>query len=105
MRLGILGPLLVADDGGGQVFVGAARQRAVLAALLVRANRIVPVGELAEIVWDGVPPRGAVRTVRSYVMRLRQVVGMGVAARIVTREPGYLCQVADDELDVLCFEG
>lgn len=104
VRLGIIGPLFVADDDGQQIRLAAGRQRALLAALLVRANRIVPVDELAELVWDGDPPRGAVRTVRTYAVRLRQSVGPQVAARIETLDPGYLCRVADQELDVLRFE-
>lgn len=70
----------------------------------MKANRIVPVAELADIVWDGTPPPGARPTLRSYVMRLRRAVGPAVAARIQTRDPGYLCQVADDELDMRRFE-
>ena len=104
MRLGILGPLLVVDDTGREIRVTAARQRALLAVLLVRANRTVPVDELTKIVWNGTPPVGAAHTVRSYVMRLRQTVGPAVAARLVTRDPGYLCQVGPDELDALRFE-
>lgn len=91
-------------DAGLYIPVPAARQRILMAALLVRANRIVPTAELAEIVWDGAPPRSAAVTLRSYVMRLRHVVGPEVAARIVTREPGYLCHVAKDELDAAQFE-
>src|SRR5205814_9692309 len=104
VRLGILGPLLVIDDAGAEVAVAAARQRTLLAALLVKANRIVPAAELAEIVWDGTPPPGVGSTLRSYVMRLRHAVGPAVAARIRTGDPGYMCQVADDELDVRRFE-
>lgn len=104
MRLGILGPLLVVDDAGREIRVTSARQRALLAVLLVRANRTVPADELANIVWNGTPPAGAAHTVRSYVMRLRQAVGPTVAARLVTRDPGYLCQVGQDELDALRFE-
>ena len=104
MRLGILGPLSAADDAGREVRVTAARQRTLLAALLVWANRPVQVDELAEVVWDGQPPGGAARTVRSYVMRLRLTVGPEIAARILTRDPGYLCRLAEDELDVLRFE-
>ena len=89
MRLGILGPLLVIDDAGAEVAVAAARQRTLLAALLVKANRIVPAAELAEIVWDGTPPPGVGSTLRSYVMRLRHAVGPAVAARIRTGDPGY----------------
>ena len=104
MKLGILGPLLVVGDDGGEIRVAAARQRMLLASLLVYANRMVPVDELVEIVWNGDPPVAASRTVRSYVMRLRQAVGSRVASRIVTREPGYLCQVDEEELDWLRFE-
>jgi DNA-binding SARP family transcriptional activator/Tfp pilus assembly protein PilF len=103
MRLGILGPLLITDDDG-QITVAAPRQRALLAALLVRANRTVPVQELTELIWDTAPPGGAPRTVRSYVVRLRRVVGPAVATRIVTMDPGYRFEVAEDELDVLRFE-
>jgi DNA-binding SARP family transcriptional activator/tetratricopeptide (TPR) repeat protein len=104
VRLGILGPLLVVGDDGAECAVGAARHRTLLAALLVRANRLVPVAELAEIVWDGAPPAGAVRTLRSYAVRLRRSVGPVVAARIVTHDPGYLCRIGDDELDSLRFD-
>jgi DNA-binding SARP family transcriptional activator/tetratricopeptide (TPR) repeat protein len=104
VRLGVLGPLLVADDTGAQIQVPTGRQRVLLAALLVRANQVVPATELAELVWDGAPPAGAGVTVRSYVMRLRRSVGPQVAARIITRDPGYLCQVTDDEVDLLRFE-
>jgi tetratricopeptide (TPR) repeat protein len=38
------------------------------------------------------------------VARLRQVVGPEVAGRIVTRAPGYVCQAAADEVDLLQFE-
>jgi DNA-binding SARP family transcriptional activator len=103
VRLGILGPLLVVDDAGVEVPM-AVRQRTLLAALLVHANRTVAVEQLAEAVWDGQPPDGAVRTLRTYMVRLRQAVGPGIAARIETRAPGYMVRVGSDELDVLEFE-
>ena len=104
MRLGVLGPLSVADDAGREILVAAARQRALLAVLLVRANRAVSTDELVELVWDGAPPPTGMRTVRSYMARLRHALGPAVAARIVTRDPGYLCRVATDEMDMLHFE-
>ena len=103
MRLGVLGSLLVVDDAGGQVPLPV-RQRTLLAALLVRANQAVPMSELTELVWDGTPPHGATRTLRTYVVRLRRAVGPGVAARIVTKDPGYLVRVEPTELDALQFE-
>ena len=101
----VLGPLLVAGEGGREVPVAAGQLRVLLAALVVRANQVVPVDELAEIVWDGAPPGEAARTVRRYVVRLRRVVGEELAGRIVTRAPGYMCQAAEDEVDLLRFEG
>ena len=103
MRAGVLGPLLVFDDAGSEVSLPV-RLRTLLAALLVHANRAVAVAELGEIVWDGAPPGEAVRTVRSYVVRLRRALGPVVGARVETRAPGYLCRLGEDELDVLRFE-
>jgi DNA-binding SARP family transcriptional activator len=103
MRFGVLGSLLVEDDAGGARAVVGARRRVLLAALLVRANRVVPAGELAEIVWDGAPPAAAA-ALPTQVMRLRRDLGGEAAARIVTREPGYLIMLDDAELDAAQFE-
>lgn len=104
MRFGILGPLLVADETGAEITVTGTRLRVLLAALVVRANKVVSVDELAEAVWEGAPPVEAARTVRRYVARLRAAVGPRAAGRILTRHPGYLCQAAEDEVDLLRFE-
>jgi DNA-binding SARP family transcriptional activator len=64
---------------------------------------VVSFDALAEIAWDGVPPGGARATVRSYVSRLRQRLGCPVGDRIVTRDPGYLIDVGEDECDLLRF--
>ncbi len=104
MQLGILGPLVVADSQGKPAAIAGTRQRILLAALLVRANAVVPADELAEIVWDGAPPGGASQTLRSHVMRLRRATGLGARGRLVTRAPGYMLTAGEDELDVLRFE-
>jgi DNA-binding SARP family transcriptional activator/tetratricopeptide (TPR) repeat protein len=102
MWFGILGPLLV-RDGDVVVEVPAARQRALLAALLLRAGRPVPADVLAEIVWDGMPPPGAQTTLRSYVLRLRRVLGPGAGARVRTRYHAYLVEANAEEVDALRF--
>jgi DNA-binding SARP family transcriptional activator/tetratricopeptide (TPR) repeat protein len=102
MWFGILGPLLV-RDGTSAIAVPAARQRVLLAALLVRPGTAVPADTLAEMMWDGTPPAGAVTTLRSHVMRLRRVLGPAAGARVVTRYPGYLVEAAEDEVDLLRF--
>ncbi len=102
MRFGILGPLLV-HDGDADRAVPSARQRVLLAALLVRAGRAVPADELAELVWDGSPPAGAATTLRTHVLRLRQALGPSAGSRVVTRYRGYLAVASDEELDLLHF--
>lgn len=67
----ILGPLEVLRSGCA-VPLGGPRQRAVLALLLLEANRVVSFDRLAEDVWDGHPPQGSVTTLQSYVFRLRR---------------------------------
>jgi DNA-binding SARP family transcriptional activator/tetratricopeptide (TPR) repeat protein len=101
MWIGLLGSLLVRVDGAA-VAVPAARQRALLAVLAVRAGELVSTDELAETVWDGMPPDRAVATIRNYVKRLRFRLG-SAGGQIVSCRPGYRLEVAEDELDLLVF--
>lgn len=101
--LAVIGPLLV-RDGDRQIAIAAGKQRVVLAALAVRANRPVPLDELADIVWDGCPPTSATATLRNYVKRVRQALGPDTADRIVSQSGGYLIRLDDDESDLTRFE-
>ena len=101
MWIGLLGSLQVRVDGAAMA-VPAARQRALLAVLAVRARELVPTDELAEIVWDGMPPDRAAATIRNYVKRLRFRLG-SAGRQIVTCRPGYRLEVAEDELDLRLF--
>src|SRR5215831_3629456 len=103
VEFGLLGPLLIRREAE-EVPIPAARQRVVLAALLFKANQVVPVGELAEALWDEGPPTSARATVRNYVKRLRRALGDVDRLRIATRGDGYLIGVADGELDLARFE-
>ena len=81
---------------------GSGRYSGVLGA--TRAGQVVSFDELAELIWDGAPPACArCNSLRGYVKRLRQILGPGLAGRVVTREPGYLLEVAAGELDLLLF--
>ena len=102
MWLAVLGPLHIGTEDA-EIAVPAAKQRAVLAALLVRANQVVSFGELAENVWDGAPPPTARVTLRNYVKCLRRLLGPADGTRIITRDPGYLLRVREDEADLLRF--
>ena len=99
----LLGPLVV-RCGGVVLPVPRGRQRAVLAVLLLNADRVVSVGEIGETLWGPTPLPSASATVRNYVKRLRRVLGDTDQARIVTRSPGYVIRVDPGELDVARFE-
>ena len=103
MEFGVLGPLLV-RDGDIEISVTSPRQRALMAALLLRAGSPVSCEALANAVWDS-PRAGTRSTLHSYLTRLRQALGADVSARIRTRGSSYLIEVGDDEFDVLRLGG
>jgi DNA-binding SARP family transcriptional activator len=98
----LLGPLLVRHRGT-IIPVAAGKQRVLLAALLLNAGRLVAVDELAEILWESVPPRSAHASLRNYVMRLRKSLADSGLSRISTQPDGYLISVEAGELDVERF--
>lgn len=103
MEFCLLGPLLV-RAGGVVMPVRPGKQRALLAALLLDANRIVSVDELTETLWGSMPPPSARVTIQNYVKRLRHALGEAGGARISTQPRGYRIAVNPGELDILRFE-
>jgi predicted ATPase/DNA-binding SARP family transcriptional activator len=96
----LLGPV-EAIAGGRVLQLGGRTQRALLALLLVEQGRTVSVDRLAEALWHGRPPPAAAKTLRSYISRLRTVLG---GERLVARPPGYALEVSPDRIDVNRFE-
>lgn len=82
--------------------IGSGKQRAVLAALLLHANHVVMIDELAELVWPD-PPPSARATLQNYVKRLRQALNASAWPLLLTRPSGYLISVEADELDLISF--
>ena len=72
-KFGILGPL-EASRSGYVLPLGGPRQRAVLALLLIEANRVVSMDRLADDVWGGDPPEGWASTLQTYVFHLRRAL-------------------------------
>ncbi|WP_148086167.1 BTAD domain-containing putative transcriptional regulator [Actinocorallia herbida] len=99
----MLGPLEVLRDGV-PVDLGGRRQRALLALLLVRPSAYVAAGDLADELWSGAPPAGAVATLRSYISVLRRELESGQPYRVlVSRAGGYALEAP--ESDALAFTG
>lgn len=76
----------------------------MLAALLLNANRVVPLDELAESLRGPAPPPTARVAVQNHVMRLRKTLPGTGGSRIRTQPPGYVIRVEASELDVTRFE-
>ncbi|MEV4350623.1 NB-ARC domain-containing protein [Actinoplanes sp. NPDC049596] len=103
MTYGILGDLEVRDPGGGEVELPAGRARAVLAVLLLRANRSVPADDLIAAAWGD---RGvshaqlhkAISAVRKTLAAARRPEALKTHNRY-----GYELTVHEDDLDMLLF--
>ena len=101
MQFRLLGPLEVAERDDRSVPLGGAKQRSLLAVLLLHANEVVSTERLIDDLWPDAPPRTAAKSIQVYVSALRKAIGDG---RIVTRSPGYVLRVDPAELDVAGFE-
>ena len=76
-----------------------AKQRAVLALLLLNANRVVSAERLIDDLWGDSPPSTARATLQVYVAGLRKALGSG-GASLRTRAPGYVLELGDGVLDL-----
>src|SRR3954470_7647219 len=100
MEFRVLGPLEV-SSGGAPLDLGGAKQRALLATLLLDANSVVSTERLIDALWEDGRPETAHKALHVHVSALRKVLGKD---RVVTVEPGYLLRVEADELDLAQFE-
>jgi DNA-binding SARP family transcriptional activator len=96
----LLGPLEVVHRGEA-LATGGQRRRALLARLLLDANRTVSVDALVDALWGERVPSTAVKMVHIYVSQLRKVLP---SEALETRPPGYRLQVAPEAVDLLRFE-
>ena len=99
MEFRILGPLEAVEDDAA-IPLGPEKQRALLAVLLLNANRIVSRQRIAEELWD-IAPDTAPKAIQTHVSRLRKVLPEGV---LRTRPPGYVLELVPGQLDLHRFE-
>jgi DNA-binding SARP family transcriptional activator len=97
----LLGPVEFYHDGC-RVDLGHAKQRRVLAVLLVEAGCVVPVGTLIDRVWDHAPPNAALNVLYGYASRLRGILRPH-RVDLIHRTGGYLIDVDPDAVDVHRF--
>jgi DNA-binding SARP family transcriptional activator len=99
----ILGPLEVLA-GPRRLELGGARQRVVLAMLLLGANRAVSVGRLERAIYgEELPPTSRAQAMITVSALRRLLAGHGDDATISSRPQGYVLQIGDGRLDSLQF--
>ncbi|MBB5869272.1 DNA-binding SARP family transcriptional activator [Allocatelliglobosispora scoriae] len=103
LRFEILGPVR-AQQGEREIDLGPGKQRAVLAALLVNANRPVPTAQIVDAVWGEEPPENGANVVQKYIAGLRRVLEPDRSPRtpgglLALTDGGYVLTVAPGCLD------
>ncbi|TDC69442.1 tetratricopeptide repeat protein [Streptomyces hainanensis] len=96
----LLGPLELSV--GGHRAPLTARQRELLAVLLLDANRVVSVDRLADALWGERQPAAPAARIRALVSEVRRAGGP--EGLIVTRPPGYLLRVLPGQTDAQAFD-
>jgi DNA-binding SARP family transcriptional activator len=103
LSLAILGPVEALVDGRA-VGLGGPRQRALLALLVLAANRAVSVDRLAAEIYGEEAPATADAQVQNAISALRRRLGAAGAGAIVTQPPGYMLRVRPEQVDLHRFE-
>jgi DNA-binding SARP family transcriptional activator len=99
LQLGVLGPLQI-SVAGRLVELRRAKQRSLLALLLLNVGEVVSTDRLVEELWAGRPPKTAVGSLQNLVSELRKVLGPDV---LRTRAPGYVLDVDPELVDLRRF--
>ena len=109
MRFLVLGPLEVSEAGGEPLPIAGSKERTILACLIERVGRVVPVDELIEELWGDRPPRNPEKALVSYVSRLRRALQPGRPSDtdpelIFFRGDGYVLEADGHLVDAIRFE-
>ena len=98
--MNLLGPVCVDGADGGEVSIGAAKERSLLAALSLRPGSVVAVDALIDAIWGETAPPSARKTLQTYVSNLRRSLGSDA---IATYPSGYSLTWRPEDTDVGCF--
>jgi DNA-binding SARP family transcriptional activator len=104
----VLGPLEVII-GGRAADVGPPKQRALLALLILNADRVVSADRLIDELWGESPPDGARHALQVHVSNLRKLLepsrAPGESPELLqTRKPGYVLRLTPNQSDAQRFE-
>jgi YVTN family beta-propeller protein len=94
-----------AGVNGHVLDIGGQKQRALLAILLLSANKPVSRDVLVDRLWGQHPPTGAQHTLEVYVSRLRKTLEPAAGCQVVLTRPGaYLLRATGEHIDARRFE-
>jgi predicted ATPase/DNA-binding SARP family transcriptional activator len=102
MEIRILGPLEVAD-GNRLAPLGGAKQRSLLAVLVLHLNEVVTTDRLIDEVWADTAPATATKSVQVYVSALRRSLPAPDPV-LLTRSGGYVLRLDPAAVDARRFE-
>jgi len=101
VRFAVLGPVRAWRDEA-ELDLGHPRQRAVLAALLVREGAQVTLEQLIDGLWGDEVPATSAQVIRSYIYQLRLVLGRDGTGHIRSAGGGYVLEPGP-QLDLARF--
>ena len=106
LQFRLLGPIEVAI-GDRPLALTAAKQKTILALLLLNRGHVVSVDRLVEALWAEQPPATATTALHGYVSQLRRLLsadGAAGSSLLVTRPPGYVLEASVEQADLTRFE-
>ncbi len=96
----VLGPFQAVRNHE-QVTLGPLRQQAVLLPLVLRPGRTVAPEEILDGVWGEVVPTSGIALVRTYISRLRLILGRDMIGRCAA---GYYVRLNPGQVDLTVFD-
>jgi DNA-binding SARP family transcriptional activator len=107
VQFSMLGPIR-AWRGPIELNLGSNQQQAILALLLIRANYLVSIDDLAELLWEEQPPASAVNVIHKHIGAIRRLLEPDLAARAggrwLTRHgTAYRLAAGADTSDLISF--
>ncbi len=100
MEIRLLGPL-EAREGDRAIALPRRQQRALLAALALRAGEVVSTDRLVADLWGEHAPASATGSLQNTVSALRKALGRDV---LITQPPGYRLAIDPERVDANRFE-
>lgn len=106
MQFSVLGSTEITNNNT-PLELGGIRQRAILAYLLLNANKVVATSQLLHAIWDGNPPPTARKMIQNAVSAIRRTLTTNTdpttTATLHTHPPGYQLRLNTETIDLHRF--